>query len=62
MFNTNEYRSQVKLDTNYDFDTEITIYMTWKASDEYIKLPEQELEQVKRVGSTIVEWGGTELK
>ena len=60
-FAKDDYVNAVGLETSYEFDTEITVHMVWKASDSYVKLPEQKLETVYRVGSTLVEWGGTEL-
>ncbi len=43
-------------------DTTIRILMEFKPLDQKIDIEEQRLEQVKREGYTVVEWGGTEIK
>ena len=43
-------------------DTLIRVFMTWKASNEFVELPEQKLNAPDRAGFTVVEWGGTEIK
>ena len=43
-------------------DTIIRIMMEYKGINNYKKIPEQQLEKVERVGFTVVEWGGSELK
>ncbi|MBQ7769445.1 MAG: hypothetical protein IJ403_11285 [Oscillospiraceae bacterium] len=43
-------------------DTLIRVFMTWKASDAFVELPEQELTSPERSGFTVIEWGGTEVQ
>ena len=43
-------------------DTTIRVFMAWKGLDKPIEIPPQELTAPARVGFTLVEWGGTELK
>ena len=43
-------------------DTMIRILMQYKKLNEPIKVSEQELKQVNRIGFTVVEWGGTKIK
>ena len=43
-------------------DTLLRVFMAWQASDGYVDLPPQELTSPERVGFTVVEWGGTEVK
>ncbi len=43
-------------------DTLIRVFMTWKASNEFVELQEQKLNAPDRAGFTVVEWGGTEIK
>ena len=43
-------------------DTTIRIIMTFKGLDNPIKVKEQKLEKVERIGFVAVEWGGSEIK
>ena len=43
-------------------DTLIRVFMTWKAADSFIELPDQELTAPERSGFTVIEWGGTEVQ
>ena len=40
----------------------IRVFMTFKASDDMIRLLPQKLTAPERIGFTVVEWGGTEVK
>ena len=42
-------------------DTLIRVFMTYKASENYVELSAQELTAPSRTGFTVVEWGGTEI-
>lgn len=55
----NEY---MPLEFSVQPDSIIRILMQYKAIDEYINIPEQELSTPKRDGFVAVEWGGTEIK
>lgn len=43
-------------------DTLIRVFMAWRGVDEAIELEPQELTAPPRVGFTVVEWGGTEVR
>lgn len=57
-----EINKNMPLELSKDPDTIIRVLMQYKALDKPIKVTEQELKQVNRVGFTVVEWGGTEIK
>lgn len=61
-FQTNAYTDVAKLSVNPSPDTLIRIFMTWQASESYIKLSEQQLLTPTRDGFVVVEWGGTEIR
>ena len=43
-------------------DTVLRVYMAWKALDVPVEIESQELVSPERVGFTVVEWGGSEVK
>lgn len=55
----NEY---MPLEFSVQPDSIIRVLMQYKAIDEYIEIPEQQLETSKREGFVVVEWGGSEIK
>lgn len=61
-FQTCSYADAAQLIIDPAPDTLIRIFMAWQAADEYAQLPEQELTAPERIGFTVVEWGGTEIK
>lgn len=61
-FQNDCYTEAVQLAVDPVPDTLIRVFMAWKASDQYVMIPEQELSAPKRSGFTVVEWGGTEVK
>lgn len=60
-FQTEAYTNSARLEVEPVPDTLIRVFMTYKASDEYIEIEAQELTAPRREGFTVVEWGGTEL-
>ena len=38
------------------------VYMALKPLDEYVEMPEQQLERFERTGFTVIEWGGSLIK
>ncbi len=60
-FQGEEYENAAKLNISPQPDTVIRVFMTYKASDEYVDLPEQELTSPERKGFCVVEWGGSAL-
>ena len=55
-----DYTDNAELDISPSPDTVIRVFMIFKASSEYVDIPEQALEKVpERSGFTVVEWGGT---
>ena len=57
-----EINNNMPLEFSVEPDTLIRILMQYKALDEYIELPEQELRSPERVGFVAVEWGGVQIK
>ena len=55
------YTNIAKIRTSVPIDTEIRVFMTFKASDKKINIEEQELLTPKRKGFTLVEWGGSKI-
>lgn len=55
-----DYTDNAVLDITPSPDTVIRVYMTFTPSDEYVDIPEQQLEKApERNGFTVVEWGGS---
>lgn len=61
-FQTDLYANAAQLAVDPAPDTLIRVFMAWKAAEEPVVLPEQELTAPERNGFTVVEWGGTEIK
>lgn len=57
-----EINKNMPLELSEKPDTMIRILMQYKALDKPIKVREQKLNKVNRVGFTVVEWGGTIIK
>ena len=60
-FQTGAYTDAAQLNICPAPDTLIRVFMTWKSSDSFVALPEQELTAPERTGFTVVEWGGAEV-
>ena len=57
-----EYDKEIgKLKSSVPIDTEIRVFMIYKAIDSPIDIEEQVLPSYERKGFTIVEWGGGEV-
>ncbi len=55
-----DYTENAKLEISPSPDTVIRVYMVFTPSEEYVDIPEQELEEAPdRNGFTVVEWGGS---
>lgn len=62
-FQTETYTNDAKLNVNPNPDTIISVFMAFKPSNEYVKIPAPaEIEPHQRNGFTLVEWGGSILK
>lgn len=61
-FQSEKYTDSARLNISPAPDTVIRVFMTFKASDEFIKIPEQTLTAPAREGFTVVEWGGSEVE
>ena len=59
-FDTEAYEQLAKLHISPTPHTLIRVFMTWKASEEWVELPGQELTAPERKGFVAVEWGGSE--
>lgn len=60
-FQTDVYTDYARLEVKPTPDTTIRVFMTWKATDGFVDMPEQELTAPDRNGFTVIEWGGTQL-
>lgn len=60
-FQGTQYTDNAKLTVSPKPDSELRIFMTWKALDEKIEIPTQILSTFQRKGFAVVEWGGMEL-
>ena len=61
-FQTDTYTDAAELQINPAPDTVIRVFMTFEASDYMIRILPQKLTAPERIGFTIVEWGGAEIK
>ncbi|MCR4597611.1 MAG: hypothetical protein K5678_01105 [Acetatifactor sp.] len=61
-FQTDAYTEQAKLIIDPKPDTVIRIFMTWYGSKKPVEIPKQELTSPERIGFTVVEWGGSEVR
>lgn len=59
---TEKYAECVPLDVSPLPDTQIRVFMTYRASNTPVDIPAQELPHYERYGFTLVEWGGREGK
>ena len=57
-----EYDEYAKLNINPKPDSILRVMMVYKPLDKPIEIKEQKLEQFKREGFTVVEWGGTKIE
>ena len=60
-FAGDEYDEYAKLNINPKADSILRVMMVYKPLDKPIEIKEQKLEQFKREGFTVVEWGGTKV-
>lgn len=61
-FAGDEYDEYAKLKISPKPDSILRVMMIYKALDKPIEIKEQKLEQFKREGFTVVEWGGTKIE
>lgn len=61
-FAGDEYDEYAKLNINPKPDSILRVMMVYKPLDKPIEIKEQKLEQFKREGFTVVEWGGTKIE
>ncbi len=61
-FQTSVYTDAAQLEVTPKPDTVIRVFMAFQATDRMEEIPPQELTAPRRLGFTLVEWGGTELK
>ncbi len=60
-FQTDAYTDMARLEITPAPDSLLRVFMTYKPSDVYTEIPEQELAGFERRGFAVVEWGGCEL-
>lgn len=61
-FQTDAYTDSAELSISPAPDTLIRVFMTFKPLDAPVDIPPQELTAPERVGFTVVEWGGGQVK
>ena len=61
-FQTEAYTDGAVLEINPNPDSLLRVFMAWYPSDEAVEMVAQEFTSFERVGFTVVEWGGSELK
>lgn len=61
-FQGNTYTDVARLEISPAPDSELRVFMAFKSIDRPIAIPEQKLEAFERIGFTVIEWGGAELK
>ncbi len=61
-FQDDLYTDNAVLDITPKPDSMLRVFMAFKALDEYIEVPKQELKTFERKGFAVVEWGGAEVK
>ena len=61
-FAGNDYENLAQLKITPEPDSILRVMMVYKPLDKLIQVEEQELKPFTRVGFTVVEWGGTEVK
>lgn len=60
-FAKEEYEDIAKLNIKPKPDSILRVFMVYKALDNPIDIPEQELDSFNRKGFSVIEWGGTEI-
>lgn len=60
-FQTDEYAEHFGLEVSPESDTDIRVFMTYKASEVYVDIAPEEIATPVRIGFFIVEWGGCEM-
>jgi hypothetical protein len=60
-FQKDVYTDNAVLNITPQPDSILRIFMTYKPLNEYIEIPQQELDTFERKGFTVVEWGGSEI-
>lgn len=60
-FQTDAYTDAAELIVEPAPDSVLRIFMAWKALEEPVDIPEQQLQGFVRRGFTVVEWGGAEV-
>ena len=56
------YTDNAELTVSPAPDTLIRVFMAWQGSDKFVEIEPQNLTAPERIGFTVVEWGGSELK
>ena len=61
-FQSEAYTDYAKMTVSPEPDTQIRVFMAWKATDEFTQIEPQEIATPERTGFTLVEWGGSQVK
>ncbi|MGI5893160.1 MAG: hypothetical protein ACOX6P_01045 [Candidatus Merdivicinus sp.] len=60
-FQTNCYTESEKLHVSPKLDSVLRVFIAWKALEDPVEIPPQEVHPFEREGFTLVEWGGTQI-
>ncbi len=61
-FQTSNYENNVKLNITPKPDSILRVFMAYIPLDNYIEIPEQQLNTFNREGFVAIEWGGTQVE
>ena len=61
-FQSDVYTQAAQLSITPEPDTLLRVFMAWKPLKKAVELPAQNLTAPERIGFTVVEWGGCEMK
>lgn len=56
------YAQTAQLSVDPAPDTLLRVFMAWKPVDEAVEIPAQSLSAPERIGFTVVEWGGCQVR
>ena len=61
-FQSEVYEESAKLSITPVPDSVLRVFMAWQPLEEAVEIEPQTFEPFERIGFTVVEWGGTEVK
>ena len=61
-FQSDVYTQNAQLSVDPAPDTLLRVFMAWKPVGEAMEIPAQSLSAPERIGFTVVEWGGCQVR